>query len=107
MISIKTEKGTIMAETVIAGIPVDPEHPPSMSFIDPHRRWQVQAESIWMRKSWIVSEQNGYVVRHIRPTSYRPEEWGRFATLQQAVDYIAAGPTPHIPSDWSDEDMDF
>jgi hypothetical protein len=50
MIRIETDSGTIMAEAVIAGIPVDPAHPPSMSFIDPHRRWQVQAEKVWMRR---------------------------------------------------------
>jgi UDP-N-acetylglucosamine 2-epimerase len=30
MIRIETDSGTIMAEAVIAGIPVDPAHPPSM-----------------------------------------------------------------------------
>jgi hypothetical protein len=106
MTRIETDSGTIMAAAVIAGIPVDPAHPPSMSFVDPHRRWQVQAERIWMRRPWIITGSDGYEVHHLRPTSYRPELWGRFATLQQAADYII-NPPPPPPVDPDDYDMDF
>ena len=34
MIKIETGTGTIVAKAVTAGIPVDPAHPPSMSFIE-------------------------------------------------------------------------
>ena len=106
MIKIETGTGTIVAEAVIAGIPVDPEHPPSMSFIDPHRRWEVQAERIWMRRPWITTGPDGYAVYHLGPASYRPDLWGRFETLQQAADYIA-DPPPPSPVEPDDYDMDF
>nr|CRY94919.1 hypothetical protein [uncultured prokaryote] len=106
MIKIETGTGTIVAKAVTAGIPVDPAHPPSMSFIDPDRRWQVQAERLWMRRPWIVTGPGGYEVYHLWPTSYRPELWGRFATLQQAVDYII-DPPPPAPVEADDFDMDF
>ena len=106
MIRIKTSSGTIMAETVIAGIPVDPADPPSMLFIDPHRRWQVQTERLWMRRPWIVTGPDGYEVYHLGPASYRPDLWGRFETLQQAADYII-DPPPPAPVEHDDFDMDF
>ena len=95
-----------MAETVIAGIPVDPAHPPSMLMVDPHRRWQVQAERIWMRRPWITTRPDGYAVYHLGPASYRPDLWGRFETLQQAADYIT-DPPPPSPVEPDDYDMDF
>jgi hypothetical protein len=36
MIRIETNSEAIVAKAVIAGIPVDPAYPPSMTFIDPH-----------------------------------------------------------------------
>ena len=96
-----------MAEAVIEGIPVDPADPPSMTFIDPHRRWQVQAERIWIWQPWIATGPNGYAVYHLGSASYRPDLWGRFETLQQAADYITTPPPHHISTDWSDEDMNF
>ena len=106
MIRIETDSGAIMAKAVIAEIPVDPAYPPSMTFIDPHRRWQIEAEKIWMRRPWIVTRPDGYEVYHLRPTSYRPDLWGRFETLQQAADYII-NPPPPIPVEPDDFDMDF
>ena len=106
MIRIETNGGTILADAGIAGIPLDPHHPPSMTFIDPHRRWQVQRERIWMRRPWITTGPDGYEVYHLGPTSHRPSLWGRFETLQQAVDYIIDPPAP-VPVDGDDLDMDF
>ena len=107
MIKIETGNGIIMAEAVIEGIPVNPVDLPSMEFINPHRRGEVQAERIWIRRPWIATRPDGYEVYHLGPSSYRPDLWGRFETLQQAVDYITTPPPPHISSDWSDEDMNF
>lgn len=52
MIKIETGNGIIMAEAVIEGIPVNPVDLPSMEFINPHRRGEVQAERIWIRRPW-------------------------------------------------------
>lgn len=106
MIRITTDSGTIMAKAVIMGIPVDPVDPPAMTFIDPHRRWLVQEERIWLRRPWIVTGPNGYEVYHLGPTSYRPDLWGRFETLQQAAKYITDPPLP-IPDALDDYDLDF
>lgn len=106
MIRIETDSGTIVAKTVTAGIPVDPAHPPSMSFIDPHRRWQEQAERLWMRRPWIITKSDGYEVYHLSPISYRPDLWGRFETIHQAVDYIV-NPPPPAPIEPDDFDMNF
>ena len=104
MIRIETDSGTIMAKAIIAGIPVDPADPPSMTFIDPHRR--IPAERIWIRRSWIVTGPDGYEVYHLGPASYRPALWGRFETLQQAADYITDPPSP-LPVEPDDYDMNF
>lgn len=91
---------------VIEGIPIDPVHPPSPDMIDPHRRWMIEAERVWIDRSWIILGEGDCVLYHLRGSGYRPEIWGRFATPQQAADYIAA-PVEYVLSDWSDEDMDF
>jgi hypothetical protein len=59
-----------------------------------------------MRRLWIVAGPDGCEVYHLRPTSYRPELWGQFATLQQAVDYII-NPPPSVPVEPDDFDMNF
>tara|TARA_R110002049_G_C9032957_1_gene552151 strand:- start:153 stop:473 length:321 start_codon:yes stop_codon:yes gene_type:complete len=106
MTKLKADNLIIEARQVVEGIPVDPVHPPSMKFVDPHRRWLIETERVWLRRPWIVSLTDGYEIYNLRPTSYRPEIWGQFETLQQAVDYIL-NPPPSAPIELNDYDMDF
>lgn len=102
---IQTNNGMIEAMDVIDGIPIEPLHPPSMDLIDPHRRWQIETERVWVRLPWIAIERGQYVVRCLRPTSYTPELWGHFGTPREAADYVLSDHP--VPSDWPDQDMDF
>ena len=103
---LKADNTIIEAKQVCEGIPVDPVRPPSMSFIDPHRRWQIETERIWIGYPWIVTGPGGYEVYHLGPASYRPALWGRFETLQQAADYIINPPSSD-PVEPDDYDVDF
>ena len=106
MVTIETDRGVIEAMDIIEGIPIDPVHPPSLEMIDPHRRWMIEAERVWMDRSWIVRTEGGCVVHHLRGSGYRPEVWGRFRTPAEAADYVTR-PLPSIPVAQDDGDMDF
>lgn len=105
MIQIETDNGLIEARDVIEGIPIDPLHPPSLSHIDPHRRWQMGTDALWLRRPWISTADAQVVVYCLRPAAFRPDRWGSFDTVAQAVAYITDPPSLHQIE--FDDDLDF
>lgn len=107
MIKIDTKEGPIFAQAEIRQIPINPLRPPSMEHIDPIRRWQDDAEKVWVNQPWIVASEDGYRVFCIRPTQTRPNLWGTFATLHAAACYVSDPPAPFASTGWLDSNLNF
>ena len=107
MIKIETKEGPIFAEAQIRQIPINPLRPPSMEHIDPIRRWQDDAERVWVSQPWIVETGEGCEVFCIRPTQTCPRSWGVFESLQAAAWYVLDAPEPPTSAGWSNSDLDF
>ncbi|AYE85342.1 hypothetical protein [Sulfitobacter sp. D7] len=107
MIKIDTPEGPIFAEAEIRGIPINPSQPPEMGFIDPTRRWQIQAERVWLMQPWIIEIGEGCEVFAIVQHQDSPRSWGKFATREAAAEFALNPPPLPVSIDPSDEDLNF
>ncbi|APX12426.1 hypothetical protein BWR18_12620 [Tateyamaria omphalii] len=107
MIRIDTKEGPIFAVAEIQGIPINPLQPPFMDHIDPIRRWESQAERVWVRQPWIAETGESREIFYIGPTDTRPKSWGRFATREGAVEYVLNPPLQTAQVKLSDDELNF
>lgn len=107
MIRIDTNEGRIFAEAEINGVPINPLRPPLIDHVDPIRRWECQAERVWVRQPWISETDDGCEIFFIGPTHTCPVSWGKFATKEAAAEYVI-DPHPEPENEpFSKEETDF
>lgn len=82
MQKLKTETETIKCEAIPNGIAVNPASYPLP--MDGHRRTEDEI-NLWRRRTYVLGEGNEWKLFCLNKCGFRPDLWGMFETLDEAI----------------------
>lgn len=95
MQQLETVSGAIQCDAIQNGIPVNPTTYPLP--MDGYRRSEEEI-SLWRRRPYILGEGNEWKLFCLLQSGYRPQLWGTFETLEDAIsEALINHEQPEIP----------